>query len=342
MSALVVRGLTARLDGFALGPVDLEVPPGTALAVLGPSGAGKTTLLRAIAGFVPAYARELSVGGTPVAALPPEERRMGYVPQGLALFPHRTVEGNVAYPLEIRGAADTAARTRDLLDAWGLTRLARASVLSISGGEQQRTAMARALAAGPRLLLWDEPLAAVDALARRALIGSIRRVLQREGVSMLLVTHDAETAFAVADRFLVLDGGRALPPTTPARLVDRPPSRFAAELAGYDNVLAAEDLAGGPEGSLAAWLLARAGPGGIGIPSEAMRAAGTGGWSGRVVGRRERPGGREIRVAVDGLELRLFERGVTSAGNGGIGDALRFSLDEDALRPIGGAGEAGA
>ncbi len=338
MSELSVRGLTATLGGFTLGPVDLTVPAGTALAVLGPSGAGKTTLLRAIAGFVPARAGQLTVGGAAVDGRPPEERRMGYVPQGLALFPHRSVAGNVAYPLEIRGAPDAAARTRTLLADWGLSELARAAALSVSGGEQQRTAMARALAADPRVLLWDEPLAAVDAVARRALVGSIRRVLHREGVSLLLVTHDAETAFAVADRFLVLEAGRAAAPVSPASIVDRPPSRFAAEFVGYDTVFSVGDLAGHPEGSLASWLLARCGPGGIGIPAEAARPAEGGGWSGRIASGRERPGGREVVVDVDGLELRLFERRPPGAWEGPRGTGVRFALDEGALRPIG-AGE---
>lgn len=262
---------------------------------------------------------------------------MGYVPQGLALFPHLTVRGNVAYPLALRGGADAAARTDRLLSDWGLRPLARAPALSVSGGEQQRTAMARALAADPRVLLWDEPLAAVDARARTALIEAVRTVLAGKGLSMLLVTHDAETAFSVADRILLLEGGRAVARTTPGELVDRPPTRFAAEFVGYDNVLSRETLLGHAGTPLAAWLVERAGPEGVGFPATALcPARGAEGWPARVVRRRRMPGGRQLWLDAGGLPLRLLETGPAPPEPEDRPPALlRVDLDASQVRPLG-------
>lgn len=342
MSDLSVRGLALAREGFRLGPLDLDIAAGEAVALIGPSGAGKTTLLRALAGFAPLRGGEVAVGGRPVGREPPEVRRMGYVPQGLALFPHRSVRGNVAYPLELRRAADAAERTERLLAAWGLAELAGANALKVSGGEQQRTAMARALAAEPEVLLWDEPLSAVDASARADLVEAVRTVLRTERLALLLVTHDAETAFSVADRLVLLEGGRPVAITGPRSLVERPPTRFAADFVGYDNVLAPAELAGGAPGSFAAWLRGRAGDQGVAFLATDLRADAPGGaWIGRVTRRRSTPGGTQLWLDVDGIELRLAAPAPSSDAEGArAGDRVAFDLPETSLRPLGSHPEA--
>ena len=171
MSAISAEGLRAAQAAFRLGPVDLEAERGEAVAVVGPSGAGKTTLLRALAGFLPLAAGRIRIDGEDCAGRPPEDRGLGYVPQGYALLPHRTVLQNVRYAADLRGARDAEDRAWAMLHRFRLEPLARAYPAQLSGGERQRVAMARALAAEPRLLLWDEPLAALDAQAQDELGG---------------------------------------------------------------------------------------------------------------------------------------------------------------------------
>ena len=206
----VVEGLESGLDGFRLGPVDLTIAPGRAVAVLGTSGAGKTTLLRTLAGFLPARGGRILRDGVDVSDWQPEERELGYVPQGLGLLPHRTAEGNVRYPMELRDRPDAAQRTRELLEQFHLEGLARRYPARLSGGEQQRVAIARALAAEPRLIVWDEPWQGLDVLARYELGLALHELREVEKVPMVFVTHDPGLAFSVADTFLLLRSGRVL------------------------------------------------------------------------------------------------------------------------------------
>ena len=233
--------LNLQLDRLQL-DVNFEVAEGEVVAILGPNGAGKTTLLKAVAGLLRLAEGHVAVGETvleDVAAgvrLPPERRPIGVVFQDYLLFPHLDALENVAFGLRCRGATRTAA-ARDAagwLQRMGLAALARARPHQLSGGQAQRVALARALATHPRVLLLDEPLSALDATTR----AEVRRVLRRQladfdGVR-LLVTHDALEAVALADRLIVLEGGRVIQAGTPAEVTQRPRSAYVADLAGVN------------------------------------------------------------------------------------------------------------
>jgi putative spermidine/putrescine transport system ATP-binding protein len=174
MSGLEVEELEAVRGSFRLGPVDLAVPDGSATALLGRSGAGKTTLLRTLAGFLPSARGRIRLGPTSLDRLPPERRGFGFVPPNLGLFPHQRVRENVAYPLRLRGVRDAAVEAARWVDRFQLRELADRFPSQLSSGQQQRVAMARALASGPRALLWDEPLAALDVESRDVLLRLVR------------------------------------------------------------------------------------------------------------------------------------------------------------------------
>jgi iron(III) transport system ATP-binding protein len=234
---LEVRGLERALGGRpVLRGLDLDLAPGTIGCLLGPSGCGKTTALRTIAGFEDVDAGRVLGDGevlsSPGRAVPPERRRIGMVFQDHALFPHLDVLGNVAFGLAGRPAAERRTRALELLDAVGLAGLERRRPHELSGGQQQRVALARALAPGPRLLLLDEPLASLDAELRQRLGAELRAVLKRYGTTALLVTHDQQEAFAIADEVGVLRDGVLQQWATPYDLYHRPATRFVAEFVG--------------------------------------------------------------------------------------------------------------
>jgi ABC-type Fe3+/spermidine/putrescine transport system ATPase subunit len=335
MAGLSVQGLTALLGGFELGPAEFSIPPGTALALVGPSGSGKTTLLRALAGFVPVRSGRIVLDGTECSGLAPERRGLGYVPQGLALFPHRTVEENVAYPMVIRGLPGREERVQEILETWGLLRVGRALPGQLSGGEQQRVAMARAMTAQPRALLWDEPLSALDPPARVELIQVVREALQREHLPMILVTHDPETAFSVASRFVLLDSGSVSQEYSTEMLCDAPPSLFAAQFVGYENFLSRAQLDGLQDRELSHWLTDRAGPQGVCFPAEAIHPVPSG-WPARLVRQRRTPTGTEAVLELGGAPVRALLREVpaTVTGSGGSGE-LRVAIEDRFVRPIG-------
>lgn len=238
---LEVTGLVVRYDGAtAIDGVDLQVGDGEVVCVLGPSGSGKSTLLRAIAGLLPPAAGTVAWDGADLRAVPPHRRRFGLMFQDHALFPHRDVAGNVGFGPRVQGVAPAAirARTDALLALVGLPGFGDRPVRSLSGGEQQRVALARALAPDPRLLMLDEPLGALDRALRERLVDELRTIFARRDRSVLLVTHDHEEAFALADRVVVLHAGRVEQDADAATLWRRPATPFVAEFLGY-NVTAA-------------------------------------------------------------------------------------------------------
>jgi ABC-type sulfate/molybdate transport systems ATPase subunit len=200
------------------------------LALVGPSGAGKTTVLRAIAGLVRPERGRIAVGSRPLfdtdrgVDLPPEERRVGFVFQEYALFPHLTVERNVAF--------GGRARVSELLERFRISHLAKARPGELSGGERQRVGLARALAREPEVLLLDEPLSALDAHTRDSVRLELQELLRELGLPALLVTHDFEDAAALADRVGVVVEGRLLQVGTPVELVEAPAAPFVASLTG--------------------------------------------------------------------------------------------------------------
>jgi molybdate transport system ATP-binding protein len=227
--------------------MELTIGEGEVVALLGPNGAGKTTILRAVAGFVPFTSGHVSLDGSVLedAAtrqyVPTEKRPIGFVFQDYLLFPHLTVLDNVAFGLRSRGmprglAAEKAA---DWLDRVGLKSYSRAKPAELSGGQRQRVALARALAPDPRLLLLDEPLAALDATTR----ADVRRDLKRHLASFkgirLVVTHDPLEAVALADRLIVMEKGHLVQTGTPAEVTERPRSQYVADLVGV-NLLSGE------------------------------------------------------------------------------------------------------
>jgi molybdate transport system ATP-binding protein len=246
--------LTAEI-AVRLGTLDLDVAidaaPGEIVAVLGPNAAGKTTFLRAVAGLIPLARGFVSLDGVALEDvargihLPPEQRPIGVVFQEYLLFPHLSALENVAFGLRARGVASREARHRagSWLDRLGVADCAESKPGALSGGQAQRVALARALAIDPRLLLLDEPLAALDASAR----GEVRRDLKRHLASFagirILITHDPLEAVALADRLVILERGRVVQTGSPADVTQRPRSRYVADLVGV-NLLRGTATAG--------------------------------------------------------------------------------------------------
>ncbi|WP_274917468.1 ABC transporter permease [Streptomyces sp. WZ-12] len=224
--------LDAEVTGFTT--LTLRADPGTTVAVVGPNGAGKTTLLRALLGLTPRARAALRLGETDATALPPHRRGVAWVPQDGALFPHLTALANTAYGLRAQGVPRAEARctAQQWLDRLGVGALAHRRPAQLSGGQAQRVALARALAARPRLLLLDEPLAALDQTTRAHVRHTLRGHLAGFGGVCLIVTHDPVEAVSLADRVLVLDGGRALQDAPPAEVTRHPRSPWVARMLG--------------------------------------------------------------------------------------------------------------
>jgi putative spermidine/putrescine transport system ATP-binding protein/putrescine transport system ATP-binding protein len=225
-------GGVAAVDG-----ISFAVGSGQIVSLLGPSGCGKTTTLRLIAGFETPDAGRIVIGGRDMTGRRPYERNVGLLFQDYALFPHMTVEQNIAYGPRYRGMsrADIPRRVAELV---GLTRLAgleKRRPGQLSGGQQQRVALARALATNPEVVLLDEPLSALDAKLRQELRVELREILAKVGTTTIVVTHDQEEAMSLADQVLVMDRGRIMQRGAPAEIYARPANRFVAEFIGRSN-----------------------------------------------------------------------------------------------------------
>ncbi|MEP0873434.1 ABC transporter ATP-binding protein [Trichocoleus desertorum AS-A10] len=225
--------------------VSLTLAQGDLLALLGPSGCGKTTLLRMIAGFEPLQSGAIALAGRTVASpgtwIPPEQRSVGMVFQDFALFPHLTVEQNVAFGLQkVADSAQIKARTADAIAQVRLQGLENRYPYELSGGQQQRVALARALAPRPALILLDEPLSNLDVQVRLRLREEIREVLKSAGISGVFVTHDQEEALAISDQVAVMQQGRLEQLGTPEEVYHHPASRFVAEFVTQANFIAAQ------------------------------------------------------------------------------------------------------
>ncbi len=234
--------------GQVLRGLSLAARPGEILCLLGPSGCGKTTLLRLAAGLEPLQAGRITLGGETIAEpgreVPPEARGIGFVFQDYALFPHLTVEDNIAFGLRRTPRGERKWRIMDALARVGLEAYAKAWPHMLSGGQQQRVALARALAPRPALLLLDEAFASLDARLREQVRDDTLHVLQEAGIATLIVTHDAEEAMFMADRIALMNQGRIEQLGTPAELYLSPASRFVATFLGEVNRLPAR-LSGG-------------------------------------------------------------------------------------------------
>ncbi len=238
---ITVSGLCKRYGRhIVLDGVDLEVPAGSLTAVLGPSGSGKTTLLRILAGFQRPDGGRVQLGGTTVEEagrvhVPPERRRVGYVPQEGALFPHLSAAGNVAFGLPHRERRGP--RPGELLALVGLAGFDDRYPHQLSGGQQQRVALARALAVRPEIVLLDEPFSSLDAALRAEVRQDVARVLARTGTTAVLVTHDQDEALSLADQVAVLRDGRVAQCATPETLYRCPVDPAMAGFVGDANLL---------------------------------------------------------------------------------------------------------
>jgi iron(III) transport system ATP-binding protein len=298
MTSVVVEGLSKSFGNrLVLAGVDLEVPEGSLTAVLGPSGSGKTTLLRIIAGFERPSAGSVTLGGAVVEAgrchVPPEARRIGYVPQEGALFPHLDARANVAFGLPRRERRGP--RAEALLALVGLAGQGHLYPHQLSGGQQQRVALARALAIQPRLVLMDEPFSSLDPALRSEVRADVVRVLTRTGTTAVLVTHDQDEALSVADRVAVLRDGRVAQCAAPEELYYRPLDPALARFVGDANILPGRTRHGMVETAIGL-LAVGTGPGGAGAGRAGAGGAGAGGGA---------SDGQEVMVLVRPEQLHL-------------------------------------
>ncbi|MCC7164346.1 MAG: ABC transporter ATP-binding protein [Anaerolineae bacterium] len=247
---LCVEGVSKTYDHAPLlREISFGVAAGEIVCLLGPSGTGKTTLLRIIAGLEEADAGRIGFEGKDLDGVPPHERGFGMMFQDLALFPHKNVFENVAFGLRMMhgprraGAGEITTRVNEALELVGLdaARFAGRDVNRLSGGEQQRVALARTLAPRPRLIMFDEPLGALDRILREDLVGELRALLKRLHMTALYVTHDQDEAFAIADRLVLLNAGRIEQMGTPIELYAHPANAFVARFMGLTNLVEIKD-----------------------------------------------------------------------------------------------------
>ncbi|HET9821261.1 MAG TPA: ABC transporter ATP-binding protein [Burkholderiaceae bacterium] len=281
-------------DRPAVDRVSFEIRQGEFLTLLGPSGSGKTTSLMMLAGFESVSSGAIRLEGQPIERLPAHLRHMGVVFQSYSLFPHLTVAQNVAFPLTVRRrpAAETAERVARALDRVHLRDFAQRRPNQLSGGQQQRVALARALVFEPRLVLMDEPLAALDKRLREELQLEIRRLHREVGVTMVFVTHDQSEAMTLSDRVAVFNHGRIEQLDVPSALYDAPANPFVAGFLGDNNRV--EGTLAARDGAVAQVLLA-----GQAAPVAARASAAL----------QARAGAREVTLCVRPERLRLLNEG---------------------------------
>jgi spermidine/putrescine ABC transporter ATP-binding subunit len=344
--AVSLRGVSRSFDGVpAVRDVSLEVAPGEFVTLLGPSGCGKTTLLRMIAGLETPDSGRVFLSERDITADPPHRRPVNTVFQHYALFPHRTVAGNVAFGLEMAGRAraDVAARVERALEMVRLSGMGARHVDQLSGGQRQRVALARAVVLEPEVLLLDEPMSALDRKLREEMRAEVKSLHHRLGTTFVFVTHDQEEALAMSDRIAVMHDGRVEQVGSPAEIYDTPRTRFVAEFLAVRNLMAAVVEASPPAGSAAlrteGGLLLRSAAGGfeagqrvwVGVRPERIAFEGTG--ENRVPGVLEDRvflGDRsEWRVRAGGLLLTVSEPG--DARGRRSGDAVTLTFPAAAL-----------
>ena len=297
---LSLEDVSVAYDGSpAVVDVSLDLPDGEVLAVLGPSGCGKSTLLRAVAGLEPTAGGRVPWDGQDLTGVPTHRRGFALMFQDGQLFSHLSVTRNVGYALRLRnrrrGAPATAARVAELLTLVGLEGYGDRLPGTLSGGERQRVALARSLAHSPRLLLLDEPLSALDAGLRERLAGDLREILRAAGTTALMVTHDHEEAFTVADRLAVMRAGRVVQQGPIGKVWRAPADPETALFLGYARVL--RDGAAGAVLAAAGLPPAAA----VAVRRSALGVHGAGALRGVVVSSRTTPEQVRLVVAVDGV-----------------------------------------
>ncbi len=247
-SAVSLHGVTKRFPGgkgtqpvVAVDDIDLDIVDGEFFSLLGPSGCGKTTTLRMVAGFEYPSAGSIRIFGEEVGLKPPNRRPVNTVFQSYALFPHMTVEQNIAFGLEMKDVSrkEIAQRVGEVIELVQLQGREKSKPRHLSGGQQQRVALARALVNRPKVLLLDEPLGALDLKLRQAMQVELKQMQEHVGITFVYVTHDQEEALTMSDRIAVMDGGQLLQVGTPEEIYDHPRTRFVADFIGETNLLEA-------------------------------------------------------------------------------------------------------
>jgi ABC-type Fe3+/spermidine/putrescine transport system ATPase subunit len=329
VAEIVIEGLSKRYGEVeVVRDLDLTVGDGEIVCLLGGSGCGKTTTLRMIAGLEAPTEGRILIGGVQMSdgprITPPESRRLGMVFQSYAVWPHLNVLRNVMFPLQMQRAADAEARARRILEVVQLRDHADRLPHQLSGGQQQRVALARALVAEPEVLLLDEPLSNLDARLRSEMRDEIRSLVKRLGLTAVLVTHDHEEAFAVADRIALMDGGRIVQEGPPTELYDAPQTDVVARFLGLEELLAVRDGGVARIDGVAIPIRPTAdapddGACMLGFRTHAARL-GEQGISGTVVARAYAGGGWRCRVLVGERELRV-------PGDAPVGAAVKVAVD---------------
>jgi ABC-type Fe3+/spermidine/putrescine transport system ATPase subunit len=254
VSLLSIRSVAKHFGKhIVLREVSLEIAEGEFLTILGESGSGKTTLLRILAGFEQSTSGEVWMQGERLDTEPPYRRRVNTVFQSYALFPHMTVEQNVSYGLAIakRPAAEIESRVTEALAKVKMSAYSKSKPSKISGGQQQRIALARALVNRPRLLLLDEPLSALDANLRRQMQVELKALQREVGITFIFVTHDQEEAMVMSDRIALLRSGELEQVASPREIYNRPATSYTAQFIGHTNILRADIR----QGTAACWTL---------------------------------------------------------------------------------------
>ncbi len=248
MQVMKINELSKTYDeahGPVVERVSFSVRPGEIFGLLGPSGCGKTTLLRVIAGFETPDSGDILLNGRSIRSIPAERREIGLVFQDYALFPHLSVADNIAFALRGVSKQEKRSRVAETLSLVGLGRFGERMPHELSGGQQQRVALGRAIAAGPKIILLDEPFSNLDASLRDATRSDVRDLLKKTGMSAILVTHDQEEALSISDRLAVMNEGRIEQIGTPETVYHRPRTPFVAQFLGRTNIL--QGTAGGRE-----------------------------------------------------------------------------------------------
>ena len=276
-SLLSLRSVAKHFGkNVVLRDITLEISEGEFLTILGESGSGKTTLLRILAGFEQATSGEVWMAGERLDMQPPYRRRVNTVFQSYALFPHMTVEDNVAYGLRIakRPAAEIQTRVSEALAKVKMSAFAKSKPSKISGGQQQRIALARALVNRPRLLLLDEPLSALDANLRRQMQVELKALQREVGITFIFVTHDQEEAMVMSDRIALLRSGELEQVASPREIYTRPATAYTAQFIGHTNLLKAEVSNGSATSGTLTWpTCATDGPALFSLRPESIRIA---------------------------------------------------------------------
>ncbi|TET32543.1 MAG: ABC transporter ATP-binding protein [Planctomycetota bacterium] len=341
-----ISELETTLGDFRLGPVSLEIEKGDYVVLLGPTGCGKSTLIKCIIGVLGIENGKISLGDNDIGALPPNKRRVGYVAQITDLFPHMTVEENIAFGLKYLKLTSSERKDRlgQYLDLFGLQNLKNRPATKLSGGESKKVSLARSLIVEPKLLLLDEPVGMLDHNERNDILKILRMVHSELGMTTLHVTHDRHEAWSCARTCAVMNAGRILETGPLAKIFRAPSSRFVAEFLGGANIFKASfdgnkartawgsvTLAEPPPGS-EGWLMIR--PEQIILTGEEDRHT----VSGKVAAVRDFGEYVELEVSVEDSNILTVHASVEKASGVGVGREVFLYWPESAVHAIAGEG----